>query len=325
MRQAATRAFAHLETRRRMLAASRARHRPGRRSTSIVIPELDLQAGMDRRLCWPMATGCFAHFRGSVYKINRENIRSCTAEEDQATEAVFKHLHHLRSQLDVAGHQRRYVNCTGEARPPLDNEELESDEENANDGEAGMTEPAQDMTDLQREEEAIIAAEGEDVEDIEREIPQDRERTRPVVSDRERTRPVVSPVQQGQERIRPSSTSSPVEVGDQVRPTSAWPRERGVVRTSDPLAGPPLQRPRLQHQPWPTPPGWTLVHEEVDTSDVIYVQQGQAGVQKGEVKEVSKLPSHLQALFMGPGGSREKEGKNLLPSLRPLNEAEAEA
>eukprot|EP00971_Amphidinium_carterae_P206340 4094514-Amphidinium_carterae.1 len=65
-------------------------------------------------------------------------------------------------------------------------------------------------------------------------------------------------MQQGQERIRPSSTSSPVEVGDQARPTSAWPRGRGVVRTSDPPAGPPSQRPRLQHQPWPTPQGWTL-------------------------------------------------------------------
>eukprot|EP00971_Amphidinium_carterae_P233258 4629754-Amphidinium_carterae.1 len=35
-----------------------------------------------------------------------------------------------------------------------------------------------------------------------------------------------------------------------------------MVRSSDQPSGPPAQRPRLQHHPWPTPQGWNMLNEE---------------------------------------------------------------
>ena len=143
LRQAATRAWAALDSRARLLKSFRGRHRVQQtfQEGDMVFVWRQPKLGPGKWtgpsvVVLPTAGGAWVNMRGALWRCSNEQLRSATSEECRGAELVNQYLGSMRVDLRKNRGARRYVDVRREGaprfpgEPQVDNEgeELMADE-----------------------------------------------------------------------------------------------------------------------------------------------------------------------------------------------------
>ena len=313
LRIAATRSWAALDNRSRMLKVLRARHRTPQNFTDgqLVFVWRQGRVGAGRWfgpgvIVLNTQGGAWINMRGSLWRVSHEQMRSATQEESRGAELVNRYLHDMRDDFRSNRGARKYIDVTREGPPrfPDENAHMPDDELLLSDH-----------------------SEGDADSEPEREEPQ----APPPAPDTPSSRPSEEP--QHEPSAAPSTensrrpSESPVEVAaqDSLRPT-AGDRER----SRSPVNTPRAESSRTNPFPYPFD-RTTSMNMYVESPDEVYSEdpkgflideavaffEEETGIffikkkPEGAEVSVSKLSPKAQKLFTAAGGSREKEWKSI--------------
>ena len=282
LRRAATKAWISLDSKVRLAKVLRARHRIPENFVEgqLVFVWRQPRVGAGRWhgpgvIVLPTAGGAWINMRGSLWRVANEQMRGATQEESQGAEIVNKYLSQFKTDLQKTRGARRYVNVAAEGPPRFPGDpDIE--------GEDGM-EDDDDMAQADRQDGEDSEPEGD---------PQPTGTVRPLDS---------SEGEPPRHRQRMDDTASVAETVPQ-----------------------PQDEPSLLGSPARavSSPGNNFYVETLDSSSTPFTaQDGEVFYNQGthnfyirkkrpdEEISVRKLTPTCQKLFLGSGGSREKEWK----------------
>ena len=116
LRQAATRAWAAMDSRGRLLRCLRARHRVPQTfcEGQLVFVWRQPSVGNGKWhgpgvIVLPTAGGAWVRMRGSLWRVANEQMRNATNEESMGAELVNRYLSNMRTELKSSRGMKRYV------------------------------------------------------------------------------------------------------------------------------------------------------------------------------------------------------------------------
>ena len=280
LRQAATRAWAALDNRTRMLKVLRARHRTPQSFTEgqLVFVWRQPRVGSGRWhgpgvIVLPTAGGAWINMRGSLWRVANEQMRGAINEESLGAEIVNRYLGDMRQNLRNFRGLRRYVDVEREGPPRFPGDpDIAAGEE--------VDEDLPRLTDSEPEEEQVgrhPIAHPRPAMDASAEPPQSRPR---LESNSAASEPM---------RELASSVSEPL-----YSPTSPAPE------------GAPVSFNVYMEQESSNPSTFIVGEAEAyfsEESDAFFIPKKRPG----DEISVQKLDGNAQKLFLDKGGSREKE------------------
>jgi len=313
LRQAATRAWAATDNRARLLKVLRARHRIPQTFTEgqLVFVWRQPKVGPGRWhgpgvVVLPTAGGAWINMRGSLWRVSNEQMRGATNEESLGAEIVNRYLTNMRLDLQKSRGARRYVDVMREGPPRFPGDpQIQEDEELPGHGPS-------DNEDSEPEQEGTPAEQ-------EREASRGRNETGEPPVRRQRIDTVSEP---GLEPSRPGTPQLDTP------PSEVVPDFDAPVEGSYGAAARASGNQRTAPYPYPfdrTSANFYIekVEDEGDETKSFVISQAEVCFdarseaffirkkRPGDEICVNKLDPKAQKLFLGPGGSREKEWNSI--------------